>query len=169
MAVDHNGWLELPIEHPLHKKAGATIFNHNTYIGSSVGLELVGNMFLRASSMGNKFRSDTIYGESDVLVRDNLYVEGEIGIGIGGNVPEFKNGTAHFTNVTLTDNVLVEIGRARPTNRTLSWAIDINDWRWGQVSRNLFVNVTMDVKDPNTFGLHVHGSMHDTALTDNIM
>ena len=49
------------------------------------------------------------------------YVEGEIGIGIGGNVPEFKNGTAHFTNVTLADNVLVEIGRAQPTNRTLSW------------------------------------------------
>jgi hypothetical protein len=165
---DHNGWLELPTAHPLHKKASATIFNHNTYLSESAGVELVGNMFLRASSMGNKFRSDYFDGESAILVQDNLYVEGEIGIGIGGNVPEFNNHSAHFTNVTVLDNVLVEIGRAQPTNRTLSWGIDINDWQGGEVSHNLLINVTNPAVT-NTFGLHLHDSMHDTVVAENIL
>jgi len=42
---------------------------------------------------------------------------------IGGNTPEYANGTARFTNTTVSNNVLVEIGRSRPTNRTLSWGV----------------------------------------------
>ena len=165
---DHNGWLELPAGHPLQKKAGATMFNHNTYIAESVQLALVGNMFLRASSMGNKFRSDHPHGEKNIEVRDNLYVEGEIGVGIGGNIPEFKNGTAHFDNVSVVDNVFVEIGRAQPTNRTLAWPIDVNDWRGGQVSRNLVLNVTKP-SVTNAFGVHVHGAFHDAEFADNVI
>ena len=57
------------------------------------------------------------------FVDGGRYVEGELGMSIGGNTPEYANGTARFTNVTVSNNVLIEIGRSRPTNRTLSWGV----------------------------------------------
>lgn len=72
---DHNGWLELPND-PLTRAVGATMFNHNTYVEGSE-LTFRNNFFLRASSGGNKFRSDTTGGMRNTRVEGNLYVEGE--------------------------------------------------------------------------------------------
>ena len=76
--------------------------------------------------------------------------EGEVAISIGGNT----DAPARFVNCSLSDNVFIEIGRAQPTNRTLSWAIDLQDWQLGSVSGNLVLNAT----NPNVtdaFALHI--------------
>jgi hypothetical protein len=52
------------------------MFNHNTYVEGSE-LTFRNNFFLRASSGGNKFRSDTTGGMRNTRVEGNLYVEGE--------------------------------------------------------------------------------------------
>lgn len=86
----------------------------------------------------------------NVRVEGNLYVEGEVGISIGGNT----DAPSRFTNCSLTDNVFIEIGRTQPTNRSLSWAIDVQDWQLGAVSGNLVLNAT----NPNVtdaYALHI--------------
>lgn len=66
---------------------------------------------------------------------NNLYVEGEVAISAGGNKP----GPLRFQDVTITNNVLVDIGRGRPTLRSLGWGIDVTDWDGGLIAGNVLV------------------------------
>jgi hypothetical protein len=164
---DHNGWFKQQIDAGSEKDSGqATMYNHNTYFCNSLGVTFRGNMFLRPSSMGNKWTAnDGIASARDITIDNNLYVDGEIGIGIGGNetVPPHR-----FKNVTISNNVILDIGLSRPTNRTLGWCLDINDWDIGTVSRNLFLHQqSPDVR--NVYAIHLDGETRDVTIQDNIV
>jgi NTE family protein len=82
---------------------------------------------------------------------DNLYVEGEIGIGAGGNEP----GPLRFKDVKITNNVFMHIGRDRPTNRDLGWYIEILDWDGGLVSNTPLATVLEDEPRCDTLAFQV--------------
>ena len=164
---DHNGWysqddgndtVELPGE--------ATMFNHNTYIADCGDVTLRNNVFLRSSSIQNKFTANLGIPDSspNIALQGNLYVDGEIGISLGGNVD-----TAYkFQGMTVTGNVFTEIGRSRPTNRTLGWGLDIADWDGGIVRDNYFIHNTTAAVD-NTYAINISGGTRDVLITDNVI
>ncbi len=163
---DHNGWYR-QAETGLGQSDGiATMFNHNTYFADSHDVIFRGNVFLRASSIGNKWTAN--YGEGsaqNLTIDDNLYLDGEIGISMGGNEskPPYR-----FKNISITRNVMLDIGYSQPTHRTLGWYLEINDWDGGEVASNVFLNVT-NPKVTNVYGLHIEGETRDVAIHNNVI
>jgi len=159
---DHNGWLVR--EHGNRKdRGGATMFNHNTYFCNCHDVVFRGNMFLRASSSGNKWTANSGPASArNLTIQDNLYVEGEVGISAGGNKP----GPLRFANVRILNNVLLHLGRARPTYRDLGWGIDVLDWNGGTVAGNVVVQRQSD-GIANTYALKV-GSHNDEGRCRNV-
>ena len=145
---DHNGWRVQGVAPGTDSRGGqATMFNHNLYISNSSDVVLKGNFIARAASMGVKVRSDATAGSEQIDISDNLFIEGEIGIGIGGNT----DAPARFSSVSLTDNVFHYVGRTRPTGRKLAWNIDVKGWADGEVTGNLIA------KQPNSEVTNVSG------------
>jgi hypothetical protein len=164
---DHNGWYMQQIDAGSDKDSGqATMFNHNTYYCNSHGVTFRGNMFLRPSSMGNKWTANDGEGSArDIIIDNNLYFDGEIGIGIGGNVTEPPY---RFKNVIITNNVITDIGLSRPTNRTLGWCLDINDWDTGRVEGNLFIHqASTEVR--NVYAINLDGETREVSIAGNII
>ncbi|MHC4399663.1 MAG: hypothetical protein ACYTG0_08285 [Planctomycetota bacterium] len=165
---DHNGWL---VQEPGNRKdrGGATIFNHNTYFCDCNDVVFRGNMFLRASSIGNKWTANSGPASARNLVMDNnLYVEGEIGISAGGNTP----GPLRFKNVNISNNVFFDIGRGRPTLRHLGWGIDVRDWDGGAIAGNLLVQHKMDdVHNVHLLSVEASdetGACRNVRIADNV-
>jgi hypothetical protein len=159
---DHNGWL---VQESGNRKdrGGATIFNHNTYFCDCHDVVFRGNMFLRASSIGNKWTANSGPASARNLVIDNnLYVEGEIGISAGGNKP----GPLRFKDVTISNNVFLDLGRGRPTLRHLGWGIDVSDWDGGTIAGNLLVQHQRD--DVGNVHLLSVGASDDTGACRNV-
>ncbi|MEO0336255.1 MAG: hypothetical protein AAF202_07665, partial [Pseudomonadota bacterium] len=127
---DHNGWNDDAPE------GCATIYNHNLYLSSTTRITLKNNLILRASSIGAKFTSSSEGRSDSHVIEGNVFAEGEIGIGIGGNNP----GPRRFTNATIRNNILTDIGRSRPTDRNLSWYIGLQDHINTVVEYNLLIN-----------------------------
>ena len=95
------------------------------------------------------------------MVSDNLFVGGEIGISAGGNT-DYNTGP-RWENINIVDNVLIAIGRDQPTNRTLGWYIDVDDWNGGDVCGNyLLHNENLNVNNLN--GINVSGHSTDVTL-----
>lgn len=150
---DHNGWRIQGDGGRNRSEGRATMFNHNTYFNACRNVVFRGNMFLRAASSGNKWRADHTGSSSDLVIDENLYAEGEIGIGIGGNTRE----PLRFRNVRITNNVMVGIGRTQPTGRMLGWYLAISDWEGGLVGGNCMIH--QDNREVgNVYGIHVGGS-----------
>ncbi len=148
---DHNGWRIRSLGGGGDASDGqATFENHNTYFTAANGVVFHGNLFLRASSIGNKWSSKIDSPAHSVLVDNNLYTEGDVGMSIGGNDP----GSYRFRDFELRNNVLTDIGRTRPTNRSLSWGVDVKDWDGGLVENNLVIN-QRNAAINNTFGLQI--------------
>lgn len=137
---DHNGWRIQRYESSAGMVADegqATFFNHNTYFSNPKGVLFYGNIFLNPSSMNNKWTANLGEGSaSDVAMVDNLYIDGEIGIGIGGNEP----GPRRFKNILISNNVMLDIGKSQPTNRDIGWCIEVFDWDGGVIKENLFLH-----------------------------
>ena len=84
------------------------------------------------------------------MIDDNLYVDGEIGISMGGNQP----GPLRWKNMQITNNVMLDIGLSRPTGRTLGWYVDATDWDGGLIAGNLFLHqCSPEVR--NVYAIHV--------------
>jgi len=148
---DHNGWLYPAREETKGKQGLASLRSHNTYFSSCHNIVFRGNMFLRSSSIGTKWTANKGPGSSaDLVIDDNLYVEGELGLSIGGNEP----GPLRFANVRVTNNVLLDIGRTRPTGRQLGWYLHVADWDGGLVAGNLFLHQASD-RVTSVYGVHV--------------
>jgi hypothetical protein len=159
---DHNGWL---VQESGNRKdrGGATIFNHNTYFCDCHEVVFRGNMFLRASSIGNKWTANSGPASArNLVIDDNLYVEGEIGISAGGNKP----GPLRFKDVIVSNNVFLDLGRGRPTLRHLGWGIDVSDWDGGTIAGNLLVQHQMD--DVGNVHLLSVGASDDTGACRNV-
>jgi len=152
---DHNGWLHRPDE----GIGVATMFNHNIYISSCNQVVYRRNLFLRGSSMGNKFRSDTSLSSIDILIDDNFYYDGEIGIGIGGNTSEARR----FGKVRIVNNVFSEIGKSNHTKRNFSWALDVSDNFETLISNNCFLDQNLY---GNSYGLNITGETASTIRVE---
>ncbi len=135
---DHNGWNEDVAD------ACATMYNHNLYISESRDVVLRGNLVLRASSMGMKIRSDVTGGFQGLVVQDNFFMEGEIGLDIGGNTQE----PHRFVDVQVLDNVFTDIGRSNPTGRDFAWYLVLSD------NQNTVARGNLLVRQPNFDNAH---------------
>lgn len=172
---DHNGWyVQQPDNTNNNSERGqATIFNHNTYFSDSSDTISRRNIFLRPSSMHQKWTANSPSDEvvdqiksKNLLMSDNLFVGGEVGISAGGN-RDYNTGP-RWENINIIDNVLIAIGRDQPTNRTLGWYIDVDDWSGGDVCGNyLLHNDNLSVNNLN--GINVSGHSTDITLSRNII
>lgn len=159
--MDHNGWYE---QSP-GTLGTATMFNHNTYFADCHNITFKNNIFLRPSSMQNKFTANQGEASStNIKITGNLYVGGEIGIGIGGNYDTpYK-----FKDIEIHDNVFTELGYFQPTNRTLGWGIAIADWDGGIVYNNFIIhNTNANVR--NVYGIQVEGGSRNVDIYNNIV
>ncbi len=164
---DHNGWYAQQAAKGNAKEQGqATMFNHNTYFANAHNVVMRDNIFLRASSIGNKFTANNGEGSSsNIVIDNNLYVEGEIAMSIGGND---NDGGYRFKNMTVTNNVMIDMGRGQPTNRTLGWYIDINDWDGGLVKGNYLLHNTKP-EITNVWGFNLIGTSRNVTLDSNVI
>jgi hypothetical protein len=154
---DQNGW------NPDVPDACATIYNHNMYLADNKRVVIKNNILLRASSIGLKLTANKgFHSTDDLLIENNLFVEGEIGISIGGNTKtEYR-----FSNVTIKNNVLTNIGRHPPTKRELSWYIDVQDNDNTVIAGNYLLH---SPTFSNTFGVYLNGGTNrNVVVSDNI-
>ncbi len=166
---DHNGWLKQSIQGNNAKEEGqATIFNHNLYLNAVHNTTLRNNAFLRASSIGAKVLSESATQSSNVVFEDNLFVEGEVGISFGGND---KTALQKYDTVSVRDNVFMHIGRARPTNRHLSWAITLEALFGGPnvIDGNIFMLQEESNLSGNAFAIQATLANEQTSITNNIV
>lgn len=168
---DHNGWYQQGLNNA-QTDGMATMFNHNTYFSEARETIFRRNIFSRASSIGNKFTSNTNSGKNqvfawDILLDDNFYVEGEIGISLGGNSDQ--NNGPRFRNMHVTNNVMTHIGRTHPTGRSLGWGLEIIDWNAGAVEGNLFTTWGDAATLLNTYAINAIGHTTDVSYRGNVV
>lgn len=160
---DHNGWLKQAGKNTDKAQGAATIFNHNTYFTDANDVIFSNNMFIRSSSMHNKWTANKGKNSSNnILIKNNLYIDGEIGISAGGN----KSGAYRFKNYQIINNVMLNIGRSQPTNRGISWGIEIKDWDGGVIKNNYFLN-QISPQVNNTYGIHISGTSQNVLIKKN--
>jgi len=153
---DHNGWNE-DVD-----SACATIYNHNVYLNGN-NVVIRDNVFARASSIHVKMVSEGANEGTGTRVLGNYFVEGEIGVSLGGNSSQ----PLRFVDSEVADNVFSDIGRSDPTGRGLAWAVDIVDNEGTLVSDNLILNQHTPGVD-NSYGIRISSSSaHDVKVRDN--
>jgi hypothetical protein len=92
---DYNGWLKQANKDTGKEQGAATIFNHNTYFNNTKNMKFKNNFFIRRSSIHNKSTANKgRHSSTNILIKNNLCVDGEIGISAGGN----KAGPYRFKN-----------------------------------------------------------------------
>lgn len=172
---DHNGWYQQQVESGKSNPADgqATLFNHSTYFSNFRETIFRKNIYTRSSSMGSKFTANptstnevNVVETRDVLVDNNLYIEGELGISAGGNL-DYGNGH-RWQNINLVNNVMLYIGRDRPTNRQLGWGVEVNDWNGGLIFGNYFLNYGDGVNVKNVWGINLQGDDKDVEISSNV-
>lgn len=147
--LDHNGWNEdVPT-------ACATIYNHNVYLNAD-DLVIVNNVFSRASSMHIKLRSDVTDDMTGTVIDNNYFVEGEIGVSIGGNSDEPRR----FVSSEIRNNVMSDIGRSQPTTRTLGWGVEVQDNDGLLIEDNHFLNSRTPAVN-NTYAVQISNTEQD--------
>ncbi|MFP4192281.1 MAG: hypothetical protein ACLFU6_09455 [Candidatus Hydrogenedentota bacterium] len=149
--VDHCGWYHQRGQEP--RIGWANPLSHNLYYSKCWNTALVRNLWLRSASIGNKFRADDLRSLGNLLVDDNLFVDGELGPAISGNYP----GPYRNVNVNLVNNVLSDIGRSRPTDRHLAWYFPLADWDGGNIANNLLVRQNHPDID-NAYGIQMEAA-----------
>jgi hypothetical protein len=169
---DHNGWYQQGAGDNAQEQGKATMFNHNTYFSSARETILRNNLFLRPSSISNKFTSNTSSGINqvkawDILLHNNFYLEGEVVISLGGN--DDQDNGPRFANIHVIDNVATHVGRTHPTGRSLGWGLDISDWQGGVVSGNIFSNWGDVDTLTNTYAISSAGHSFGVSVEDNIV
>ena len=169
---DHNGWYKQQVGTGNEKDEGqGNMFNHNTYFAKSFNSKFIRNIFLRSSSIQNKWTAssdsdsniDSIKSH-DLWMEDNVYVGGEIGISAGGNT-DYGTGP-RWKNITIINNVMLAIGRDQPTNRTLGWNIDATDWDGGLICGNYILH-TDNLQVKNLVGIRLNGHSNDVIIAEN--
>jgi len=134
---DENGWNpDLPLGDANNPGPCATIYNHNVYLSDVKNIKVRNNVFLRASSIGLKVSGNERGGMNGLIVNNNLFAEGEIGIAMGGNG---RVADTHV-NALVRKNVFTDIGRTMPTTRSFTWGITVENNNNALYINNLFVN-----------------------------
>jgi len=154
---DHNGWNRDVAT------ACATIYNHNLYLNGT-DVVIRDNVLSRASSIHIKLRSDATGDMVGTVIENNHFVEGEIGVSIGGNSDE----PYRFGSSTIRRNVLSDIGRSQPTTRTLAWGMEILDNDVLLVEDNCFLNQRQKSVD-NSYAIAVGAETNrDVTIRENL-
>jgi len=171
---EHNGWYQQNFGKFNSKAEGqATFFNHNTYLSGMFDTVIVNNIFSHASSMAIKLTANidlinkinTIESEN-IIIDNNLIIDGEVGISAGGNT-DFGNGY-RWRNITITNNVLFNIGKSQPTQRNLGFHISANDWDGGRINNNyLLCNNNPSVT--NISGIAILGFSRNISINNNMV
>lgn len=152
---DHNGW------NPAKQGGQATMFNHNLYLSHVSNVTVKDNRIERASSMGIKFRSDVTDGSRNIVIEGNRFLEGELGIHIGGN----SNAPGRFRHVRIVGNTFDRLGASQPTGRKFAWGIDVVDNVDTVVKDNLFTNMP---SFPNRHLVKVSGTQERVVVENNV-
>lgn len=160
---DHNGWLVQGDGQNTQETGGATMFNHNTYINQCNQVRLYGNLFLRPSSIGNKFNSNGPNESIDTIVDNNFYYDGEIGISIGGNTDhEYR-----FVKTDIRNNIFTNIGRSNMTTRNFGWGIEVKDNSNTRITANGIINQALY---ENSYGIQLSGRTNaDVTVEGNLL
>ena len=147
------------------------MFNHNTYFSNSYNTQFIRNIFLRSSSIQNKWTAEAVSDSKtnsiksyELLMEDNVYVGGEIGISAGGNL-DYGTGP-RWKDISIKNNVMLGIGRDQPTNRNLGWSIDANDWDGGLICGNYLLH-TDNALVNNLYGVKLSGHSNRVAISEN--
>jgi hypothetical protein len=158
---DHNGWYAQDPSTP----GTATIFNHNTYFTNCRNVLFRHNIFLRSSSIHNKFTANE--GVADeagpITLFENLYIDGELGFDIGGNIDY----PYRYLSTSISRNIFTEIGRSQPTNRTLAWTMHAYDWDGGALTQNLNL-FNSNASVVNVYGFQFGGGSRNVRIDSNI-
>jgi hypothetical protein len=168
---DHNGWYKQGSNNA-QEEGMATMFNHDTYFTDTRNTIFRRNLFLRASSIGTKFTANSS-GTTDevnawnILLDNNLYIEGEIAISMGGNT-DLDDGP-RWENIYIVNNVIMHVGRTQPTNRTLGWGIGVDDWDTGLVQDNIITSWGDADTLTNNWAILSQGHTSDVQYTGNII
>lgn len=144
----------------------ATTFNHNVYTSYPEGGNYTNNIFIQGSNMNTKFTASTSHSNtSPILIDDNLYVDGQQGIGFGNNT----SGNTHpFLDVTIKDNIFTNIGRQKNI-QNIAWYIDLAfDLYGAEIKNNLLMNQADATVNNVTFVFRVAGIQTDISVHDNI-
>jgi len=153
---DHNGWNENVTG------ANATVFSHNSYTSECRNVVMRGNLYLRASSLSTKFRSDRTDGSVGIFVYNNFIYESEVGISIGKETVA----PLRFRDVTIQGNVLLNISENNPTGRVLGWGLEIMDVANALVTDNLIVNQPTS----NSYAIHLYRESNSgVTIRNNLM
>ncbi len=171
---DHNGWYIQQKEKDGREndEGQGTIYNHNTYFTKSADTIFRNNIFLRPSSIHNKWTANPSEVGTDqvmsqnLVMENNLYVGGEIGISAGGN-DDYNTGP-RWKNIKIVDNIMLAIGRDQPTNRTLGWYIDTVDWDGGEVCGNYLLN-NDNILVQNINAIKINGHSNDVTVSKNLI
>ncbi len=163
--MDHNGWLIQSMSSGATGDGQATIFNHNTYFNGLHNLVYRGNVLMRGSAMGSKFTAYATGGAQNYDIDNNLYLDNEIGIGMGRNFDPIAH---RFNNISITNNVMLNMGRSRPTNRTLGWYLFADSIDNGLIQNNYFLRNTNQIVT-NTFAIQLDGNERNVTLSDNVV
>jgi hypothetical protein len=136
------------------------MYNHNLYLNAT-RLTVRGNLIFRPSSMGIKMRSDQTGGLESLTFEDNLFVDGEIGLSVGGN-GDLKD---RFIDVSIRNNVFSQVGVSNPTDRDFAWLVDLEDNSKTLVEGNYFLHA----ESRGGFGLRLRGkSQKDVTIRGNL-
>lgn len=167
---DHNGW-RIPNQNgnPRDTTQGqAQMLSHNLYMTGAKKVLIQNNYFLRPSSIGIKITSNpnSHRGTSEeVIIQNNVFVEGEVGISAGGNY----DGPFRHRNFFILNNALFAIGRKPPTNRKIAFGIEIRDWDGGLVANNILSDFPKNPSD--AWALHItqskNGGSRNTVICNN--
>ena len=157
----HNGWMHTSAEGGV---GVATVYNHNTYFAGVKNCTLLNNTFMDGSNMNNKFTSP--YGDSvNITIQGNLYVGGDIGIGIGTNYLAIPG---RFQNITIKNNVMTNLGRINANGQGIAWGIDVSGWTDGSVTGNLLMNQLGELTPSGTHGVVVWSDALGVVVSYNI-
>ena len=172
---DHDGWFkqrELEIKLNTKAEGRATYFNHGKYVTGAHYMYLRNCGFLRSSSIGTKLTSNGVKGAdvdsitaSHILIENPYYLEGEIGISAGGNTDHDTG--SRWEHMYIIDPVFESVGHSQPTNRTLAWNIDIQDWSTGLLLNPLFIGSDNDLLT-NSYAINVVGHCEKIKILNAI-
>jgi hypothetical protein len=169
---DHVGWND-------DAKFPANVFNHDLYIVEVQNVRITNNMFLRDSSLHTKFVSGLVNGTSNVLIDNNLYFEGEVGITLAfqddntGATNDEPSAGSVSSGFTITNNVMLQINRSNPTGRPIGWGIEANCLGSSVISNNIFSDFSFT---NNTYAISLDTSdsgptsvSSDVTIQNNLM
>ncbi len=161
---DHNGWYRQSNSGGPSQGQG-TIYNHNTYFAESQNTTFTGNSFHRPSSIGTKWTSNSATTKvENITITNNLYNDCEVALSVGGNdrVAQYR-----WQNIKINENVIVSGGMSRPTNRSLAYGVEIENWDGGIVENNYILHQN----NPSFlgFGISFNGDSKDVTIKRNII